>query len=119
MLTADKINRLRAFALTEKQLVNRLVSPDGTAAMINISLELPPEVDPMASKERQAAQREPRDSSHPEVVYFGRQLLAEYRLDCAVNVWANLVVASNLFSLNWQCYKYVASNRLRQCSGDG
>ena len=107
MLTADKINRLRAFALTEKQLVNRLVSPDGTAAMINISLELPPEVDPMASKERQAAQREPRDSSHPEVVYFGRQLLAEYRLDCAVNVWAVLfracAVCSRAFRVSCWC----------------
>jgi predicted RND superfamily exporter protein len=79
MLTADKISGLRAIALTEKQLVNRLVSSDGTTGMINISLQLPPEVDTTASKEQQIAQRELRDSSHPDVVQFGRNLLADYR----------------------------------------
>jgi len=66
--------------LSEKQLVKRLVSSDGKTALININLELPQEVDPSASKELQSEQRSLRDSSHPQVVNFGRELLAEYRL---------------------------------------
>ncbi len=79
-LSAEKITWLKQVALSEKQLVKRLVSPDGTTAMININLELPPEADLTASKEQQAEQRNRRDQSHPEVVNFGRELLSEYRL---------------------------------------
>ena len=50
-LTPEKIDNVKRFALKEKQLVNRLVSADGTTAMINMSLELPPEADPLATAE--------------------------------------------------------------------
>jgi len=78
-LTPERIEWVKQIALNEKQLVKRLVSSDGTTAMINVNLELPPEADPAASAETQAEQRNLRDSSYPEVVNFGRQLLAEYR----------------------------------------
>lgn len=79
-LTDDKVGRVKSIALAEKQLVKRLVSLDGSTALINVSLELPTEVDPSASVEQQTQQRALRDSSYPEVVNFGRSLLAEYRL---------------------------------------
>jgi len=79
-LTAEKLAQVKQVALSEKQLVNRLVSLDGTTALINVNLELPPEVDQTASQEVQTEQRNIRDASFPEVVEFGRQLLDEYRL---------------------------------------
>jgi len=79
-LNISKIASVKRIALSEKQLVKRLVSSDGKTALININLELPQEVDPSASKELQSEQRSLRDSSHPQVVNFGRELLAEYRL---------------------------------------
>lgn len=79
-LSADKVERVKRVALSEKQLVKRLVSADGSTAMVNINLELPPEADSAASQEIQTKQRNLRDSSHPEVVEFGRKLLTEYRI---------------------------------------
>jgi len=79
-LSAQRIAWVKRVALTEKQLVKRLVSADGTTAMINVNLELPAEADPTASLETQTQQRNLRDSSHPEVVEFGRELLAGYRI---------------------------------------
>lgn len=75
-----KAQNVKSIALLEKQLVNRLVSKDGTTAMININLELPHEADSSATKEVQADQRARRDLAHPEVANFGRNLIAEYRL---------------------------------------
>lgn len=75
-----KIVKLKDVALSEKQLVKRLVSSDGTTAMISVNLELPHGPDPLATKDEQFKQRAKRDASHHEVVSFGRDLLAEYRL---------------------------------------
>ncbi len=77
-LNSEKIASVKRIALTEKQLVKRLVSSDGRTALININLELPPEVDPDADEQTQAEQRTLRDASHPEVVEFGRELVKEY-----------------------------------------
>lgn len=73
-LTASDIQRIKEIALTEQQLVNRLVSPSGRTTAINISLELPPAVDPTADKTTQAEQRAMRDNSFPEVVNFGNEI---------------------------------------------
>ena len=78
-LTAEKIAALKSIALSEKQLLDRLVSSTGDTAMIAISLELPTEVDLSASLAVQAEQRAKRDASHPEVVAFGNQIKAEYQ----------------------------------------
>ena len=78
-LSPEKIEYVRRIALSERQLVDRLVSADGTTAMININLELPPEVDQTADKVTQAEQRKLRDASHPEVVQFGNDIIAEYQ----------------------------------------
>jgi len=78
-LTADKIANIREIVLAEKQLVSRLISKDGTTSMINITLELPPEVDLDADFATQAEQRSKRDASHPEVVNFGRELVTQYQ----------------------------------------
>jgi len=66
-LNISKIASVKRIALSEKQLVKRLVSSDGKTALININLELPQEVDPSASKELQSEQRSLRDSSHPQI----------------------------------------------------
>jgi len=78
-LSEGKISYVKTIALAEKQLVNRLVSPDGSTAMVNISLELPPQVDPQADVATQTEQRILRDASHPKVVAFGEKIIAEYQ----------------------------------------
>lgn len=78
-LTPEKIAYVKKIALAEKQLVNRLLSTDGATALININLELPPEVDSKADPATQAEQRRLRDASHPEVVGFGERIKAEYQ----------------------------------------
>lgn len=79
LLDAQRIEYVRKVALNEKSLVNRLVSENGSTAMINITLELPQSVDPNADFEIQAEQRLARDSSHPQVVQFHRQIVTEYQ----------------------------------------
>lgn len=81
MLNPDKIERVKAAALNERQLVDRLVSSDGTTAMINVSLELPPEVDPNASVKAQAEQRALRDGSHALVVGFIENIAKPYQAE--------------------------------------
>ncbi len=76
-LDEQKIADIRRIALSEKQLYNRLVSKDGSTAFINITLELPSEVDLTASATVQAEQRAERDASHPAVVAFGNALITD------------------------------------------
>lgn len=78
-LTPEKIASVREVALSERSLLNRAISPDGTTSMINITLELPPEVDLDADFETQTQQRTLRDASHPEVVGFGRDLVKRFQ----------------------------------------
>ena len=78
-LNADKIKEIRKTVLAEKQLFQRLISADGTTSLLNVNLELPPEVDSSADLATQAKQRETRDLSYQEVGQFGRELLNEYR----------------------------------------
>ena len=80
-LNAEKVASVKAAALAERQLVDRLVSFDGTAAMINVSLELPPEVDPNASLEEQSKQRALRDGSHELVVDFVEEIVQRYEAE--------------------------------------
>lgn len=74
-----KIAKVKRIALSEKQLVNRMVSADGKTALVNINLELPPEVDKTADLETQKAQRAKRDASHPEIVEFGRAAVRDFQ----------------------------------------
>jgi len=78
-LNAEKIKMVRAAAMSERQLLNRLVSVDAGTAMVNVNLELPPEVDPNASLVEQAEQRALRDGSHGLVVNFANALVADYQ----------------------------------------
>ncbi|MEM7361104.1 MAG: MMPL family transporter [Pseudomonadota bacterium] len=81
LLDEAEVARIREIALSEKQLVNRVVARDGKTTLINVSLELPPGVDPTADKETQAEQRLTRDSSYPEVVDFGEAIKAGLQQD--------------------------------------
>lgn len=78
-LTPEKIASVKAVALAERALVNRLISPDGRTSAINITLALPAEVELDADLETQAKQRKLRDASHPEVVAFGRDLVKQFQ----------------------------------------
>ena len=77
-LTPQKIAKIREIALSEKQLLHNLISEDGTTTLVNMTLELPPEVDPEADQETQNAQRITRDASHFEVVGYGREIIKQY-----------------------------------------
>jgi len=77
-LTPQKIAKIREIALSEKQLLNNVISQDGTTALINMTLELPPEVDPQVDEATQATQRVARDASHAEVVAYGRKIIKQY-----------------------------------------
>lgn len=80
-LSSERLNEIRSIALTERQIHKRLVSADGSTALINIALELPPEVDPNASREEQSKQRSERDKSHAEVVAYGNMVIQEIQAD--------------------------------------
>ncbi|MEO0368229.1 MAG: efflux RND transporter permease subunit [Pseudomonadota bacterium] len=77
MLDDAKIAQVKELALSKRQLVNRLISEDGTTSLINITLELPREVDPDADEATQAEQRLARSSSHTEVVSFGNEIISQ------------------------------------------
>lgn len=80
LLTPERASDIREIALSETELFNRMISKDGSTGFINVVLELPPVVDLTADDETKAAQRTARDSSHPEVVSFWRELIAEYEV---------------------------------------
>ena len=77
VLTQKHIAHIKKVALSETEIFNRMVSKDGTTSLINIVLELPPTVDLHADEQTKAAQRLARDSSHPEVVTFWREIVAQ------------------------------------------
>ena len=77
-LSLLKIRSVQEIAMNEKAIVKRLVSADGSTAMVNVTLELPPEVDPTLSADEQMAQRQARDQSHGEVVAFGDEVIAQF-----------------------------------------
>ncbi len=74
-VSQKKLGEIRDIVLNEKQLYRRLISKNGRTALINITLQLPPEVDPLADEAAQAQQRQLRDASHVEVTNFGRELI--------------------------------------------
>ena len=76
-LDSKEIARIRAIALSEKQLLNRIISRDGSTTIVVITLELPREVDPEADAKTQTEQRILRDGSFPKVVNYGQQLADE------------------------------------------
>lgn len=76
-LNADEIERIKRIALSEPAVVNRFVSNTGAAAMVLITTELPPDIDRSADLATQHAQRIAKDASHPEVVNWGREMIAE------------------------------------------
>lgn len=77
MLSAERIAKIKKIALSEKALLNRMVSSDGRSAFVNITLQLPGAVDPAADEETQIAQRIAKDESHIKVITFGRELVAQ------------------------------------------
>ena len=56
-LNPQKVAKIKEIALSEKQLVGNVISRDGTTSLVNVTLELPPEVDPQADLATQAEQR--------------------------------------------------------------
>ncbi len=77
-LSPQRIAKIKAVALSEKQLVNNVVSADGTTTVVNMTLELPTEIDVTADFETQKKQRIERDSSHAEVIKYGREITKQY-----------------------------------------
>ena len=77
-LSLEKVESIKSVALSEKTLVNRIVSINGDTTLINIVVELPDEVDPHASSKIQQLQRAERDGSHLEIVEFGREIVAQF-----------------------------------------
>lgn len=77
-LTPEKIDSIKNVALSEKSIVNRLASANGDTAMVNIVVELPPEVDKLADPKTQAQQRIDRDNAYPQVVGFGRHIVETF-----------------------------------------
>ncbi len=73
-LDAAALQRIKAIALSEKQLVNRLISPSGHTTAVNISLELPPVVDHSQDEATRTAMRIARDKSFAEVVDHGMEV---------------------------------------------
>ena len=78
-LNPQKVAKIKEIALNEKQLVGNVISHDGTTTIVNMTLELPPEVDPKADPAIQTEQRIARDASHIEVVGFGRDIIKQYQ----------------------------------------
>jgi len=78
-LNPGEVERLKQIALNEKQLVNRVVSRNGSTSLINVTLELPPNVDKSADTPTQKEQRLERDASYPEVVNFARNMVADIK----------------------------------------
>jgi len=78
-LDQNRATQIKKIALSETELYNRMVSKDGKTGLINVILELPSTVDASADVATQTAQRIERDSSHPEVVNFWRDLIKEYQ----------------------------------------
>jgi predicted RND superfamily exporter protein len=77
-LDDTKIANIKKVALSERQLVNRLVSRDGKTVLINVSLEMPPLSDKTADFETQVLQRAALDGSYPEVIEFGDSLVDRF-----------------------------------------
>lgn len=102
-LNAQEIDRIRSIALVEPAVVNRFVSASGSAAMIMITLELPPDRDPSADLATQAEQRIAKDASHPEVVAWGRALvqqIAEKYPDLEVHLTGSSVINNSFNELS-------------------
>ena len=77
-LTSATIENIKQIALTEKAIVNRLLSGDGGTALINITVELPPIPDISLSEELQKKQRAELEASLPKLIAFGREIEDEY-----------------------------------------
>lgn len=76
-LTHESIAELKSIALSEMAVVNRFVSANGRAAIILITAELPPDIDRSADTATQMEQRAAKDASHPEIIAWGRAMIAE------------------------------------------
>ncbi|MFT7528960.1 MAG: putative RND superfamily exporter protein [Arenicella sp.] len=77
-LNDTKIANIKKVALSERELVNRLVSRDGKTVLINVSLEMPPLSDKTADLEIQAQQRAALDGSYPEMIKFADSLIDSF-----------------------------------------
>ena len=78
-LSEKDIANIKRIALNEVELVNRLVSTDGSTTSINISLELPP-LDRDADADIQAAQRIIREATFTKLHFFVERLTAPIKL---------------------------------------
>ncbi len=76
-LNSQELARIKQIAMSEPAVLNRFVSASGKAAMVSITTELPPDIDRSADFATQTAQRIAKDASHPEVVGWGREMVAE------------------------------------------
>lgn len=78
LLDAERVAWVKKTTMAEKQIVKQTISANGSTVRINVTLQLPPEVDKTADPETQTQQRNARDASHPEVVAFARDVKAEF-----------------------------------------
>ncbi len=77
-MSPAKVASVREVSLSEKSLYKRFVSKNEKVGFINVSLELPPDVDKNADPETQKQQQLARDNSHLEVIAFANQLTDDF-----------------------------------------
>ena len=79
-LDTEAIARIKAIALTEKQLVNRAISFDGSATSIVASLDMP-EIMPDATPDEIKVQAAARQASFAQISIFGEELIESIKID--------------------------------------
>lgn len=79
-LDTDTIARIKHIALSEKELVNRAISIDGSATAIVASLDMP-EIMADATPDEAAEQAAARQKSFAEITLFGEALIEKIKAD--------------------------------------
>lgn len=76
-LSNSELQKIARIALSEKQLVNRVISQDGATSLINVSLELPQYPDETMPRQQRIQALQEREQAIAEAVNYGRLLRDE------------------------------------------
>lgn len=79
-LTEDRIARIKAIAMQEKELLNRAISLDGRTTAISVSVSIP-EIDREAPEDEQATQRMAREESFKAIARYGNDVVNQLHRD--------------------------------------
>jgi predicted RND superfamily exporter protein len=74
VLDENALSKIKQTALTEKQLLNRVISHDGATTLINVSLEIPEYPDEAMPHQQRVEALQQREEAVAEIVSYGRQL---------------------------------------------